>query len=188
MTGCGRDFPKEFLMKKNKKKDAPNLKIPVIAGFILKAIIPKYDFEYTIGIYEQSYMDIKKQKGKLSAFLWLFFQLCPAVPAFLRIKFHGGMMMIKNYSKMAIRNIKKHKSYSFINISGLTVGLSCFILLILYVQYERSFDAFHEKSDRTYRIIRKQPGIKYRGREFTAQTPGPLSQTLTEEFPEVDQW
>jgi len=172
---------------KNKTNDAVNLQIPEIAGFILKALIPKYDFKYTIGVYEQSYMDIKRQKGNLSAHLWLFFQLCLAVPAFLKMKFNGGMIMINNYSKIALRTMRRHKIYSFINIAGLTVGISCFMLLILYVQYERSFDAFHKKADSIYRIIRKQPGHKYRGREFTAQTPGPLAQTLAEEYPEVDQ-
>ncbi len=97
------------------------------------------------------------------------------------------MIMIKNYLKVAIRNMKRHKIYASINIAGLTVGISCFMLLILYVQYERSFDAFHEKADRIYRIIRKQPGIKFRGKEFQAQTPGLLAQTLAEEYPEVDQ-
>jgi putative ABC transport system permease protein len=186
MTGCGWVFLKESLLK-NKTKDALKLQIPDIAGFILKALIPAHDFEYTIGVYEQSYMDIKKQKGKLSANLWLFFQLCLAVPAFLKMKCNGGMTMIKNYIKIAFRTMRRHKIYSFINIAGLTVGISCFILLILYVQYERSFDAFHKKADRIYRIIRKHPGRKYRDRDFTAQTPGPLAQTLAEEYPEVDQ-
>jgi putative ABC transport system permease protein len=96
-------------------------------------------------------------------------------------------MMINNYVKIAFRTMRRHKAYSLINIAGLAVGISCFMLLILYVQYERSFDAFHENAERIYRIIRKQPGINFRGREYTAQTPGPLAQTLVEEYPEVNQ-
>ena len=75
MTECGWAFLKESLVK-NKTEAAAKLQIPEIAGFILKALIPAYDFENVIGVYEQSYMDIKRQKGKLSAHLWLFFQLC----------------------------------------------------------------------------------------------------------------
>jgi putative ABC transport system permease protein len=172
---------------KNKDEDAVKLQIPEIAGFILKVLIPAHDFENVIGVYEQSYIDIKRQKGKSTAHLWLFFQLCLAVPAFLNMRLNGGTMMIKNYIKIALRNMKIHKIYSLINIAGLTVGISCFMMLILYVQYERSFDAFHKNADRVYRIIRKQPGRKFRGREFAAQTPGPLARTLAEEYPEVDQ-
>ena len=186
MSGCGWAFLMESPVK-NKTEGAATLQIPDIAGFILKALIPAHDFEYTIGIYEQSYMDIKRQKGKLSAHLWLLFQLCLAVPAFLKMKLNGGTTMIRNYVKIAIRNIKRHKIYSLINIAGLTVGTACFMLLILYVQYERSFDTFHENAERIFRIIRNQPGHKYRGRDFTAQTPGPLAQTLAEEYPEVEQ-
>lgn len=93
--------------------------------------------------------------------------------------------MLINYLKIALRNIKRHKGYSIINIAGLAVGISCFILLMLYVQYETSFDAFHKKADRIYRIIRKTPAHIYSGKELRAQTPGPLAQTLMKEYPEV---
>ncbi len=60
--------------------------------------------------------------------------------------------MIKNYLKIALRNIKKHKGYSFINIAGLAVGLTCCILILLWVQDELSYDRYHKNADRIYRI------------------------------------
>lgn len=60
--------------------------------------------------------------------------------------------MLKNYLKIALRNIKKHKAYSFINIAGLAVGMTCCILILLWVQDELSYDKHHEKADRIYRI------------------------------------
>ena len=62
--------------------------------------------------------------------------------------------MIKNYIKIALRNISKYKGYSFINIAGLAVGMAICILILLYVQDELSFDEYHEYSDRIFRIER----------------------------------
>jgi len=60
--------------------------------------------------------------------------------------------MLKNYFKVTFRNLIRHKGYSFINIAGLAVGIACSILIIPYIQYELSYDRFHEKADRIYRI------------------------------------
>ena len=60
--------------------------------------------------------------------------------------------MFKNYLKIAWRNIKRHKGYSFINITGLAVGMTVCILILLFVRYELSYDNYHEYKDRIYRI------------------------------------
>ena len=60
--------------------------------------------------------------------------------------------MISNYFKIAYRNIFKHKAYSFINISGLAIGLTCFMLIFLWIRDEVSYDSFHENSDRIAKI------------------------------------
>ncbi len=60
--------------------------------------------------------------------------------------------MFKNYIKIALRNIKKHKGYSFINIAGLAIGMACCILILLWVQHEVSYNRFHENADDIYRI------------------------------------
>ena len=61
--------------------------------------------------------------------------------------------MFKNYLKIAIRNLWKHKGFSFLNISGLAIGLTAGFLILLYVGFELSYDRFHSKSDRIYRVI-----------------------------------
>ena len=60
--------------------------------------------------------------------------------------------MLKNYFKITIRNIIRYKGYSIINILGLAIGMACCILILMYVTDELSYDKFHEKSDRIYRI------------------------------------
>lgn len=62
--------------------------------------------------------------------------------------------MLKNLIKIALRNIKKHKGYSFINVIGLAIGMAVCILILLYVQDELSYDSYHDHADRIYRIER----------------------------------
>ncbi len=53
--------------------------------------------------------------------------------------------MLRNYFKIALRNLWRHKSYSFINVSGLAVGMACCLLILLFVQDELVYDRFHQK-------------------------------------------
>lgn len=96
------------------------------------------------------------------------------------------LSMLKNYLKIAFRTWRKQKGYAFINIFGLAVGLTCFILISLFVQFELSYDRFHEKADRTYRIAKENPGSHFLGTNQWARTPAPLVKALMEEFPEVE--
>lgn len=61
--------------------------------------------------------------------------------------------MLKNYFKIALRNLWKHKVFSLINIMGLTVGMAACLLISMYVTFELTYDAFHSKSDRIYRLV-----------------------------------
>ncbi len=60
--------------------------------------------------------------------------------------------MLKNYLKISLRNLQRHKGYSLINIAGLAVGLACCVLMLLYIRHELSYDRHYEKAERIYRI------------------------------------
>jgi putative ABC transport system permease protein len=94
--------------------------------------------------------------------------------------------MINSYFTIAWRNLLRNRVSSAINIFGLTIGLTCFTLITLYIQYETSFDQNHEKVDRIYRIAQQQKGNFYRGTDRFTGTPSVLSPTLRREFPEVE--
>jgi len=92
--------------------------------------------------------------------------------------------MIKNYFKIAFRNLWRHRAFSFINIMGLTVGLTAFFLIFMYVKFELSYDSFNSKADRIYRVVAdlKTPSE-------TINTSGPawaVAPNVKDEFPEVE--
>jgi len=92
--------------------------------------------------------------------------------------------MVKNYLKVAIRNILKHKGFSIINIVGLAIGIACSILILIFVAHELSYDKFHEKADRTYRIaVRASVGdTKIRQTYSSSAT----FKKLLEDLPEIE--
>jgi putative ABC transport system permease protein len=92
--------------------------------------------------------------------------------------------MLKNYLKIALRNLKRHKGYSFINIAGLAIGITACLLLFLWVQDELSYDRYHEKADQIYRVI-SQWESDSQARRF-AKTSAPLGPALVSEFPEIE--
>lgn len=92
--------------------------------------------------------------------------------------------MLRNYFKIAVRNLLKNKSFSFINILGLAVGMASAILIILWIQYEVTFDQFHEKKDRIYEAWNKDT---FSGKlQCWNTTPKIFARTVEKEFPEVE--
>ncbi len=93
-------------------------------------------------------------------------------------------MMFRNYLKIALRILNKHKGYSFVNVVGLAVGVACSLFVSLFVWDELSYDRFHEKSDRIYRIAQH---IHIENRIDSAlPTPPILADTLLKDFPQIE--
>jgi putative ABC transport system permease protein len=87
------------------------------------------------------------------------------------------------YFRSTIRNIKKEKTSTLINIGGLAIGITCFIILALYVADELGYDSFHKNADNTYRIFVQS---KINGKQDNnTKTSGLLGPLLTQKFPEV---
>ncbi len=87
--------------------------------------------------------------------------------------------MLRNYVKVAIRNLLRYKTFSLINITGLALGLASAILIILWISDELSYDRFHTYADSTYRITAHLEELA------AAIAPAPLAPALKNEFPEV---
>jgi putative ABC transport system permease protein len=91
--------------------------------------------------------------------------------------------MIKNYFKIALRNIRRYSTYSILNITGMAIGMACSILLLLWVQYQFSYDRFYKNADRLYRVLERHYAD---GKlQQTALTSYPLAPALKEAYPEI---
>ncbi len=91
--------------------------------------------------------------------------------------------MIRNYLTVTLRNLRKHKAYSFINVTGLAIGMACSILILLWVRDELSYDRFHAEAGHIHRVYRDEaataPG------SGSALTPPPMAAAFKKDFPEV---
>jgi putative ABC transport system permease protein len=91
--------------------------------------------------------------------------------------------MLKNYFKIAFRNLYRNKAYSFINIAGLTMGITCCSLLFMFVISEMSYDSMYSKKDQMFRIVEvdeTEEDTRYYG-----STAMPVGRTLVADYPEV---
>ncbi len=92
--------------------------------------------------------------------------------------------MIKNYFKTAFRSLWRHRAFSFINVLGLSVGISACFLIYLYVSFETSYDKFHSKADRIYRVVTETKtateSIKH------PYSTSPIAINMKRDFPEVE--
>jgi putative ABC transport system permease protein len=93
--------------------------------------------------------------------------------------------MFKNHLKIALRNLKKNAAYSFINIAGLAAGMACCILISLYVLHEISYDKFHHRAERIFRVRLNLDlnGVLYQ----EPSIPFPAAAAFVRDFPEVEQ-
>src|SRR5690349_17837800 len=87
--------------------------------------------------------------------------------------------MLKNYIKIAWRNIMRHKAYSALNIAGLSIGMACSILILLWVQNELSYDRFNTNADQLFRLTANAGDFK------AAVSPAGMAEGLQAELPEI---
>src|ERR1700710_169286 len=92
--------------------------------------------------------------------------------------------MFKNYFKTATRNLGRNKALTTINVIGLGVGIAVCLVIFLVIQFETSFDNFHTKKDRIYRVLTefKDPS----GIDYSSGVPFPMARTLRNDFPQLE--
>ena len=174
----------DFFGEGKVKKSHPA--VPRLADRILGYLYSQdYYFERS-GDLEEAYVDLVEESGPFRAKAWLWFQLLKLCIGVLRTNIVWRVIMIQNYLKIAFRNIKRHKGYSILNISGLTIGFACFIFIFLFIRYELSFDQQHTNADRIYNAIFKFTGDYTMGTPKQAHSHPLLAPTLLNEFPEIE--
>jgi putative ABC transport system permease protein len=157
------------------KNREEQVKLPGIANWILRRIISQKIQDGALGDFDEIYFGMAEDRGSFQAKLWYWGQVLKSLPSFLYDSVCWRMSMLRNYLKITLRSIQKNKIHYFINITGLTVGLTVFIFIASYVLNEVNHDGFHENRDRIYQI----------GTGWHNGTPGPMAELLEGRFPEV---
>ncbi len=91
--------------------------------------------------------------------------------------------MLKNYLKTAYRSLWRNKSYTFINVAGLTLGITVCLIIFQLIRYELEFDQIHPNAERLYRVVRDAKNSS--GVDKSTVTPYPFSVAFRNDFPEI---
>ncbi|MGD8539047.1 MAG: ABC transporter permease [Candidatus Aminicenantes bacterium] len=168
------------------KKNSPS-RPPWILRLILKVLLSQSEYLEFTGDLSEVYEALLISEGRTKARIWYRFRVLESLPSFVSDFFCWRFTMLKSYLKSTFRNLKRQKTQSTINILGLAIGLSCCILIFLFVRDELSYDKFHENHDRIYRVTRRwlnEDGAVSLHLGFVAPPIGPL---LKNDFPEIEQ-
>jgi putative ABC transport system permease protein len=133
------------------------------------------------GDFEEYHSHMVRNEDYGKANRWYWSQVLGSLASYLLLIIKWRFVMFCNYFKIALRNITKHKGVSFLNIMGLSIGIAACILIFLYVQFELSYDRYHENADRVYKIGQEIDYLNAR----TAATSAPLAEAMVTEFSEI---
>ncbi|MDR9419901.1 ABC transporter permease [Gracilimonas sp.] len=155
---------------------------PRLITSLLDKILPP-DLHHIIGDLEEEFHYTKQKDGIAKARLRFWSQCIRSIPWFILQSLIWNTTMFLNYLKVSWRNIKKHTGFSLINIFGMAASLSVCLLLILFIIDQKSYDRFHENSERIVRVTFESSSS---GSMF-ATTPASLGDILANQYPEVEQ-
>jgi putative ABC transport system permease protein len=154
---------------------------------LLRLIIAAELFDEVHGDLTELYFDRAQNIGQKKAQWHYFIDVLSSVRNLRlrrKLKYYNPTVMYKNYFKITFRNLLKHKGYSFINIFGLALGMSACMLILLFVNNEHSFDAFHEKRANIYRLDEVQ-SFGAVSDQKVALSMYPMGPNLLADYPEI---
>ncbi len=153
---------------------------PKPAVWILERLLDPNVRYSAMGDFEERFQTIANQHNLFRAKLFYWIQI---FLVFTKNLLYWNIEMLKNYLKIALRIIQRHKGYSFIKIFGLSIGMACCILILLFVRYELSFDDFHTNKDRIHRVL-SELDLAH-GTEIVSITALPLAPAIKNDLQEV---
>jgi putative ABC transport system permease protein len=157
---------------------------PKLAAWILRhTAVPEERFPVAQNL-DEDFSEYVSLNGRYKARLMYWHHVLKTIFIIFCYKIYWRCVLFKNYFITALRNFKRHKGFTLINFIGLTVGLTCFLLIMLFVKFEFSFDRYHENADSIYRIIVDTHEF-YQGKDQVSVTPSLLAESLKKELPEV---
>lgn len=152
---------------------------------LLENLLPP-DLHHLIGDLEEEFIYTKKQEGLTKARLQFWWQILRSSPWFIIQSLIWNTEMLLNYLKITWRNFKKYTSFSLINIVGLSASMSVCLLIILFLIDQKSYDLFHDKSDRIVRIISDFKSASNFSSSMYATSPYELGGILESQIPIIE--
>ncbi|UTA66715.1 FtsX-like permease family protein [Emticicia sp. 21SJ11W-3] len=179
-------------------KEPENISPPKLADKLLRVLLPDELAEELQGDMHEQFELMVEEKGLFKArwlYVWEVLRFCR--PYFLKRRLIRktneyqqvsifSTIMISNYFKIAWRNLRKNMTFGSINLFGLVTGLTTCLLIFLYVSDELSFDQYHTKADRIYRIDNE---LKFNGNHYDMAVSSPaMGQVFKGAFPEIENY
>lgn len=155
-------------------------KPPRFAEWILQRLLEPSEREFIIGDLKEIYRELAESTGRIQANTWYLKQIIRSIRPFLYNLILWRIVMLKSYLKTALRNLRRHKGYAFINVTGLAIGMTCCILIFLWVKNELSYDRFHPKAERLFLVRPNVEGLWWQS------SPLALAPRLKQDFPEIE--
>jgi putative ABC transport system permease protein len=157
-------------------------KPPKLAKKLMSLFLKSEDKSSIMGDMDELYAELANEKGVIIGYWWYWNQTISTLISLLNLSIHWSIIMIKNHFITAIRNLKKHKMNSFINISGLATGIACCILIFFFIQTEFNFNRFHKNIDKIFEV----KSTLYLGNARAGlDCHLPLAPEMVKQFPEV---
>src|SRR4030042_1108606 len=166
-----------------KEKKYKNMSSPNVGRWLLKKFLNSKTGYQVIGDFDELFYDLVEERGVFYANSWYWLQIIKSIPSFFLDNIFWGRVMFKNYFKIAYRNFIRQKAYSLINVLGLAIGIACSLFIFLYVQFELSYDKYHDDAERIYRVSQSRKTELQL--DLFAPTVIEVAPTLKELYPEV---
>jgi putative ABC transport system permease protein len=158
---------------------------PAVARWILERIFSDQGRRTHVSEFEEIFEEIRGRQGLSAARTWYRLHLLKSLPGFLSNRLYWSLSMFRNYLVISFRTILKNKWFSLINLAGLAVGLAGVIMIAAYVRFELSYDRFHEKADRIFRVLTFEDPGKNKAPEYESSSPDLLAPALASDIPEI---
>lgn len=164
-------------------KSAPKLPFRLLGWFCDPDILEDIEGDL-LERYERHYLSKKHPNWLLFRDILLLFRpgIIRSLEGYQNLNYYS---MLSNYFKITWRGLFRQKLYTSINIGGLAVGIASFLLILLYIQHEQSYDNFYPDSESIYNIFQRQVGNASMGSDYYAVTPAALGPILVDKYPEV---
>ncbi|MDH5745241.1 MAG: ABC transporter permease, partial [Candidatus Aminicenantes bacterium] len=163
-------------------KRSHNQEPPGLAQWLMKQMSWSEDRDAILDNLREEFTERLSTQGKAFARLWYWLHVLRSVLPFMSFELKWGLVMFKNHMKTALRNFFKQKSFSFINISGLAIGMACCMLIMLWVQDELNYEKFNKNIDDIFCVVHyseKEPD------SLSSSVPAPLIPYLKDKYPEI---